>query len=62
MAVSDSTIPNAGLGLFSLEALKKDSLIGFYVGEYIPEEYDRDQHFMRTFYNKYGAASYIFTL
>jgi len=24
--------------------LKKDTLIGFYVGEYIPEEFDRDEY------------------
>ena len=45
-----------------MEKIKKDSLIGFYIGEYIPEEHDSDEYKKRTFYKEFGAPSYIFNV
>ena len=37
MGVSKSNIKQAGYGLFALEQIKKDTLLGTYVGEHIPK-------------------------
>lgn len=62
MAVGPSQNAEAGLGLYALETIKKDWLIGVYCGEYIPLEHDKEEHSKRTFYHKYDAPSYIFNL
>lgn len=36
--------------------------IGNYLGEFVPYQFDTAEHERRTFYNKYGAASYIFNV
>jgi len=60
LGVSESTISEAGYGLFALETISKDRLVGVYFGEMIPEKVDSEQYNKRVFYNKYGASSYVF--
>jgi len=60
LGVSDSSISDAGYGLFALETIPKDTLVGVYFGELIPVKSDSEQYNKRVFYNKYGASSYVF--
>ena len=52
----------AGLGLFALEPIMKDSLIGYYVGEHVPDCKDEEEILKRSFYEDFGAPSYVFNL
>lgn len=50
------------MGLYSLEDLTKNSLVGYYLGEHVPDCKDEEEIMKRSFYVDYGDPSYVFNL
>ena len=62
LGVSTSEIKEAGLGLFTLQKIPKNQVIGWYAGEYVPSWEDETQNSKRVLYDSLGAPSYIFDI
>ncbi|TNV84800.1 hypothetical protein FGO68_gene1570 [Halteria grandinella] len=61
-AVSESQIPDSGQGLFALDFIPKDALIGIYIGELINGSNDKHQYQIRSAYKEFHAPSYIYDI
>eukprot|EP00347_Sterkiella_histriomuscorum_P022962 403336477 len=62
LGLSDSQIPNSGLGIFALAFIHKNQQIGIYTGEIIDQQNDNFQYDKRTFFKEFDAPSYIYDI
>jgi SET domain-containing protein len=62
LGVADSNLENTGFGLFALEDIPANTIIGIYTGEYINSENDPVQYPLRTAYKALKAPSYLYDL